>query len=114
MTLRDHTIAVVVRISLVPVLLGACSSQRQAEHDAMLHNTRDCLIRETKAIAPQPLDLDTATFAVLARCDYPNVLERSITAQFPGYRDHIHETMQKEYPGIVDSVRRGIALLRTQ
>jgi hypothetical protein len=96
------------------ILLTGCSSQRVAERTALTSNVTDCLVRETQAIAPQPIDLDTATSAVLARCDYPGVLERSLVAQYPGHAEYVHETMQKQYPGIVDMVRGGIAKLRTQ
>ena len=107
------TIAAICRIALVLALLTACGSQRGAERDAVRSNAVNCLVRETHAIAPQPVDLDTATFAVLARCDYPGVLERSIAANYPvGYRDYIRAAIQKEYAGIVDSTRRGIAMTR--
>jgi hypothetical protein len=96
------------------ILLAGCSSQRAAERAALTSNVTDCLVRETQTIAPQPIDLDTATSVVLARCDYPGVLERSLVTQYPGHSEYVHETMQKQYPAIVDMVRGGIAKLRTQ
>jgi hypothetical protein len=31
-----------------------------------------------------------------------------------GYRNYVHEKVQQQYPGTVDTVRRGIASLRTK
>src|SRR3977135_20931 len=105
-------VAPFIQIALLPIWLSACGSQREPERDVVRSNAVDCLVRETQAIAPQSVDLETATFAVLARCDYPGVLERSLAAKYPGYRDHIHDVIQKQYVEIVDSTRRGIALMR--
>jgi hypothetical protein len=95
--------------------LAACTSpQREVEQAALRQNTEDCLVRESVAVVPQSIDLDTAALAVLARCDYPGVLERSITAEYPGYREYIHELVQKRYAEILDTTKRGIAMLRTK
>jgi hypothetical protein len=94
-------IAAICRFALLPILLAACDSKRGAERDSVSSNAVDCLVRETQAIAPQPLDLETATFAVLARCDYPGVLERSLAAKYPGYRNYVHELMQKQYAEMI-------------
>jgi len=103
-----------LRIVFFAFVLGACGSSRSAERDVLMSNATDCLVRETRAIAPEPIDLETATHTVLARCAYPGVIERSFAAEYPGYRDYIHEKMQKKYLEIVDSVRRSIASLRSQ
>jgi hypothetical protein len=104
-----------IAVCALVLSLGACgSSQRAAEQDALRASTTDCLVRETQAVAPQPIDLETAMLAVLARCDYPGVLERSIASDYPGYRGYVHERIQARYDEIKDSVRRGIAVMRTQ
>lgn len=95
--------------------LSACSSpQREAERAAAQQALSDCLVRESVAVAPQPVDLDTAALAVLARCDYPGVIERSYVAEHPGFRAEIHEMTQKEYAAILDTTKRGIVMLRTK
>jgi hypothetical protein len=97
------------------LLLVACqSSQRAAEQAAIREKTTDCLVRESQAVAPQPIDLETAALAVLARCDYPGVIEKQLIAEHPGYREFIHQETQKRYADILDTTKRGIALLRTQ
>jgi len=103
----------IVIVAVVCLTLATCGT-RSAETEAVAARARDCLVRETHAIAPQPVDLETATFAVLARCDYPRVLERSVAAQYPGYSDYVHRGMQRAYADIVDTTRRGIALVRAQ
>jgi hypothetical protein len=103
----------VVVVAVTSLTLTGCAT-RSAETDAAAARARDCLVLETRAIAPQPVDLETATFAVLARCDYPGVLERSMAANYPGYRDYVHEIVQRRYADIVDSTRRRIALVRAQ
>ena len=101
------------------LMLAACGSSQQAAQqtaqiDAVSAAAADCVARETQAIAPQPIDLETATLAVLGRCDYPGVIERSFAAKFPTERQFIHDQTQARYEEIKDSVRRGIAMLRTK
>lgn len=107
-------IAALVLLSLAACTSSAQQQSAQADHAAMLQAATDCLVRETQAVAPQPIDLETATLSVLARCDYPGVIERSYIAQFPGDRELIHDQTQAKYEDIKDSVRRGIAMLRTK
>ena len=75
---------VVAACALALPLVACASPQRQAEQAALQQKTQDCLVQESVAVAPQPIDLDTAALAVLARCDYPGVLERSMAADYPG------------------------------
>jgi hypothetical protein len=106
--------AAACRLVLLPISLAGCASQGSIERDVAMSNANDCIVHETLAIAPQPVDLDTATYAVLARCHYLEVFEKSMVAKYPGYGDYVREATQKQYTGIVDSVRRGIALARTK
>jgi hypothetical protein len=106
---------------LLSILITACGSTQNNRRDSAntrsdpaFPSTADCLNRETLAIAPLPIDLDTAAHAVLARCDYPGSLERSLAAKNPGYGDYIHERLQKEYAGILESTKEGIALVRAK
>jgi hypothetical protein len=101
--------AAVCQLMLLTLFLISCGSRRNVELDSARSNAADCLVRETRAIAPKPIDLETATFAVLARCDFPGVIERPMVAEHPGYRDYIHELVQKKYLEMADAVRRGIA-----
>jgi hypothetical protein len=102
-----------VIVAFACLILAACGT-RSAETDAVAARARDCLVRETQAIAPQPVDLETATFAVLARCDYPGEIERSMAAEYPGFREYVHQAVQRRYADIIDSTRRRIALVRAQ
>jgi hypothetical protein len=103
-----------VIVAFACLILAACGT-RSAETDAVAARARDCLVRETQAIASQSIDLETATFAVLARCDYPGEIERSIAAEVPGgFREYVHQAVQRRYADIIDSTRRRIALVRAQ
>ena len=107
---------VVAACTIALMLAGCTSPQREAEQQAAKEKVaglEDCVVRETQIVAPQPIDLDTATYAVMARCDYPGAVEKELVAEHPGYREEIREMMQKRYPGDVDTIRRGIALLRS-
>jgi hypothetical protein len=64
----------VVVVAVTSLTLTGCA-KRSAETDAVAARAHDCLVLETRGIAAQPVDLETATFAVLARCDYPGVLK---------------------------------------
>jgi hypothetical protein len=94
------------------LMLAACQSSQRAAEQAAADQSTDCLVRESQVVAPQPIDLETAALAVLARCDYPGVLERKWVAQFPTERAFIREQVQKQYADILDTTKRGIALLR--
>jgi len=95
--------------------LGACTSQAERDRrDAANSATSECMVRESAAVAPKPIDLDTAARAVLAACDFPGVIERPLAAQYPGYRDYIHDVVQKRYADMLDTVRGQIAVLRTR
>ncbi len=99
-------------IAILPIFLADCASQRSAEDVAAANANADCLRREVQAVAPQPVDLETATLAVMARCDFPGVIERPLIAKYPGYRDCIHEAARKRYAEIMDATRQDIALAR--
>jgi hypothetical protein len=100
---------------LLTIVLGACTSQAEkAQRDAASTATSECMARETKAIAPKPVDLETAARAVLASCDFPGVIERPLMADYPGHRDFIHSEVQKKYAEMLDTVRGQIAVLRTR
>lgn len=97
------------------LVLGACTSQAErAQRDAASSAASECIARETVAVSPKPVDLDTAARAVLASCDFPGVIERPLMADHPGYRDFIHNEVQKKYAEMLDSVRGQIAILRTR
>jgi hypothetical protein len=105
----------IVAVCALAFSLAACTPpQRQAEQAAVRASTTDCLARETRAVAPQPIDLETAALAVLARCDYPGVIERPLAAQYPGYRDVVREEVRKSYADRLEIERREIAMLRAQ
>lgn len=109
---------IIAAFTLALALAGCTSPQREAEitaeRNAIMQKTDDCLVRESIAVAPQPVDLDTAALAVLARCDYPGVLERSFIAEHPGQREFVQAEAQKLYASILDTTKRGVAMLRTK
>ena len=90
--------AAVCQYVLLIILLAGCGLQRSAEQNAVASSATDCLVRETQAIASQPIDLETATHVVLARCDYPDVLERSMAAEYPGIPRHCSSSNAKSIP----------------
>jgi hypothetical protein len=98
-------------IAVACVSIAACAT-RSAETEQADAHVSDCLARETVAVAALPLDLETATTAVLARCDYPGVIERRLAAQLPGYREEARRGLQKV--DMAGSIRRQIALIRAQ
>jgi hypothetical protein len=57
-------------------LLTGCAAQQQAaEEDEAAYNAKrdqvtECMAKETLAVARQPVDLETASLAVLTRCEY--------------------------------------------
>jgi hypothetical protein len=105
----------IIPACVLALVLGACTSQAEkARRDAASATTSECMVRETKAVAAKPVDLDTAARAVLASCDFPGVIERPLIADYPGYRDTIHGEVQKRYDEMLDTVRGQIAVLRTR
>jgi hypothetical protein len=99
---------------LLAFALGACTSQAEMDRrDAASSATSECMAREAVAVAPKPVDLDTAARAVLAACDFPGVVERPLIASYPGHRDFIHNEVQKRYADMLETVRGQIAVLRT-
>jgi hypothetical protein len=97
------------------LVVAACTSQAEKDRRAAANSsTSECMVRETAIVAPKPVDLDTAGRAVLASCDFPGVIERPLMAQYPGYRDYVHDEVQKRYAEMLDTVRGQIALLRTR
>lgn len=106
--------AIICRVSLLALVVAACGSQGKVERDVESAKTGECLARESLAVAPLSLDLETATLAVLARCDVPGVLERPLIEKYPGYRDYIRSQVARQYADIRETTRQGIALLRAR
>jgi hypothetical protein len=90
--------------------VAACATQR-AETDAASAQLSDCLARETVAVSLLPLDLETATAAVLARCDYAGV-ERRLAAQWGAFSEDYRRGLQRV--DMAGSIRGRIALIRAQ
>jgi hypothetical protein len=72
------------------------------------------LTKETLAVARQPVDLETASLAVLTRCEYGRDIERRLVAQYPGYRNFIHQKVQRTVAEMQDTVKGNIAVIRTR
>jgi hypothetical protein len=70
--------------------------------------------KETLAVARQPVDLETASLAVLTRCEYGRDIERRLAAQYPGYRDFIHQKVQRTFAEMQNTVKGNIAVIRTR
>jgi hypothetical protein len=79
-------VAVTLALTLTACGSSQQAAQQAAQQRALQDSTADCLARESIAVAPQPTDLETATLAVMARCDYPAVIERSMLAEHPTER----------------------------
>lgn len=68
-----------------------------------------------KVIAPKPVDLETAGYAVIAECrDEINAHRSAILAKFPGYGDFIRAQYAELDSAQLDRARKEIALNRTQ
>jgi hypothetical protein len=72
--------------------------QNDPERDAENAEMAQCLSRETQAVAPQPVDLETATLAVMTRCHFGEARERAMVAAYPEYRNYIHGLIAKAVP----------------
>jgi hypothetical protein len=107
-----------ILLSALALLLTACGTpqtvQSDPERDAENAEMGKCLARETSAVAPQPVDLETATLAVMTRCHYGETRERALVAAYPEYRNYIHGLMQRQYREMADSVKGQIAVARTR
>src|SRR6201996_4935120 len=99
--------------ALALALCACASPDARGQRDAASTATSECMARESVAVAPKPVDLETAARAVLAACDFPGVVERPLIASYPGYRDYIHDQVQKRYADMLETVRGQIAVLRT-
>lgn len=73
-----------------------------------------CLAREIRAVAPQSIDVETATVAVMTRCHWGEALEKRLAAEWPGFRDYIHDQTTKKRREEAEHIRDEIVVVRTE
>jgi len=98
------------------LFLCACGADRQwqDQRTALSAAIGDCIQREAVAIAPKPVDLETATEVILARCNsHLWAEERAYIDRFPGNPAYAQEQFREMAAVRADQARREIALART-
>jgi hypothetical protein len=104
--------------SVLLILTGCAATVQSPESDPKREveraEMRNCLRNEILAVAPQPVDLETATLAVMTRCHWGEAIERQYVADYPEYRDFIHRLAEQEKRKTTEMVRGQIAVARTR
>jgi hypothetical protein len=99
--------------ALALMLVGCVTTEEQQRLDAAAQESKECALRETIAVAKKSIDLETATLAVMALCQYPDAIEKSIAAKYgSGYRGAVHKGFERV--DFKEMIKRDIALLRAQ
>lgn len=100
---------------LMVVLVAGCSSPQQEMQTAALRDSAtDCIRREAVAVAPEPVDLETATAAVTARCRGELwAEEKAAVNRFAGYRAYASEKYQAVRDARFQQAADAVALART-
>lgn len=100
---------------LVVVLVAGCSSpQREMETAALRDSATDCIRREAIAVAPEPVDLETASVAVTARCRGELwAEEKAFVNRYAGYRAYASEKYQAVRDARFQQAADAVALART-
>jgi hypothetical protein len=65
-------------------------------------------------VAHTAADLETASLAVLTRCNFQRDLEQTLIAENPRYRDFIHQRIQQSFRDMQNDVKGQIAVIRTR
>jgi hypothetical protein len=99
-------ICAILTIALGPLWISKTHAQS--------NSAVSCIFREAATIAPKNVDLDTAAYAVLAKCSFEiNFNKRKLLSRYPGYRDYIESKFRGQDAENLDRARQAIALLRT-
>jgi hypothetical protein len=100
---------------LMVVLTAGCSSpEREMETAALRDSATDCIRREAIAVAPEPVDLETAVAAVTARCRGELwAEEKAAVNRFPGHRAYASEKYQAVRDARIQQAADAVALART-
>jgi hypothetical protein len=103
-------------VLLLGTALGGCGVQeRKIEVDNTSTAANECVAREVTVVAFKPVDLETATQAVMGRCAVELQAERTAwSALNPGYRDVTMPQYDDLQAHRVDAVRKTIAAMRTR
>ena len=101
-------------IILVCSLLAGCAgAQRGPSPEGQAAS--DCMLREGPEVARTPTDLDTASYALLARCAAElNGEKQAIINRYPGYRDYIQPRLRQFDEMRLDLARQTIATMRAR
>jgi len=98
---------------LACVLFAGCARVSNEQIEAAQDGVRVCIERESAALAPTNLDLDTAAMATLGRCGAELEAERrSFIDRYPGYRNYIEPKLRELSAVRLDQARTSIALAR--
>jgi hypothetical protein len=74
-----------------------------------------CIISQAKTIAPKPVDLETAAYAVLGACNHIISAERSsLLAKYPGFGAEVRAAYSETEAAQLSRARREVALNRTR
>jgi len=97
-------------------LICACGSQQQQglQTAALSDAATNCIRREAVGIAPKAVDLDTATTAIMARCNAELwAEEKAFMTKYPGFQDSAREHFKRVSAARLDQARSAVALART-
>lgn len=74
-----------------------------------------CLDREANAVAPKPVDLETATVAIMARCSKPlEEMRNFIQTGIPNFTPNFSYWEKEIEPSWTKEARKKVALARTR
>jgi hypothetical protein len=74
----------------------------------------NCILQEAAVVAPKAVDLDTASYAVIASCDtYINFKRRQLLDKYPGYQDTVRSALRGWDAELLDMARKAVATFRT-
>jgi hypothetical protein len=96
------------------VLVGCAPSLEATQTKQLAARTVDCIKLEAKRISQKPVDLDTATAAVVGACSPQiNAQKSALIASFPGYREQVNSAWREDEEVIIQGARNEVALNRT-
>lgn len=98
------------------VFLAACSGHGGTDSiDQYTSAARVCINRQAAEVAHTNVDLDTAAFAVIGRCNTELQAERrAFIERYPGYRDYLELRLRELTAARIDQARRAVAVARTR
>lgn len=97
------------------LILAGCSARPDTEQADYGAAATQCIINEARAVASANTDLETAAYAVIARCSSELTAERRVLPnRFPGYRDYMEPRLRELDALRRDQARQAVATFRTR